>query len=291
MLNKLVALVCVMCMLSYAHAGTLSIGTISVRGDMRIDNHLVRGDATLFNGSVIETAKASADLRLGKGDSIFLAADSRGTLYRDHLVLERGQSEVTTKSYFGIEAAGLHISPAVPNSHGVVVLQSKEKVDVAASDGEFKVTNDQGILVAIVRPGKALSLNVIASGRNGAMGADPTTVIVSGVVIKENGKYFVTDSKTAVRFELTGSNLDAWVDKAADISGTVSGAEGANGAQILQVSKIENIQLGGTGGTTPGVTGMSLGAKAAIIGGISAAGTVVGFAAAGTFTGTTPASR
>ena len=92
MIDKLKVLVVVLCMLSYAEAGTVSIGTASARGDMRVDNNMVTDSATLFEGSVVETGQASADLHLGAGTEITMASSSRGTLYRDHLVLQQGAS-------------------------------------------------------------------------------------------------------------------------------------------------------------------------------------------------------
>ena len=67
MIDGLKVLLVVVCMLSNAEAGTVLIGTASARGDMRVDNYTVKGGATLFDGSVVETGQASADLHLGAG--------------------------------------------------------------------------------------------------------------------------------------------------------------------------------------------------------------------------------
>ena len=75
--------------------GSVSIGTVSARGDFRLDSHVVRGNATLFNGSVVETGVATADLRVGKSAAITMSTNSRGTLYSDRLVLQQGESELT----------------------------------------------------------------------------------------------------------------------------------------------------------------------------------------------------
>ena len=53
MLKKLQAVIVLLCMISYAEAGTVSIGTASVRGDMRVDSYTVNGNATLFDLSLI----------------------------------------------------------------------------------------------------------------------------------------------------------------------------------------------------------------------------------------------
>ena len=128
MIDKLKVLVVVLCMLSFAEAGTVSIGTASARGDMRVDSHIVKGGATLFDGSVVETGQASADLHLGEGTEITMASSSRGTLYRDHLVLQQGASELSASSPFKLEAEGLRVIPSEPNSHAVVSLRAGNTV-------------------------------------------------------------------------------------------------------------------------------------------------------------------
>src|ERR1035438_2849300 len=120
MLRKLQVAAVMSCMLSYAAAGTVSIGTASARGDMRVDSYTVKGNATLFDGSVVETGQATADLRLNKGTEITMSTGSRGTLYRDHLVLQRGESELAANSSFQLEANGFRVTPSEPNSRGVV---------------------------------------------------------------------------------------------------------------------------------------------------------------------------
>ncbi len=50
MFKKLQVAAVLLCLLSYAEAVTVSIGTASVRGDMRVDSYTVKGNATLFDG-------------------------------------------------------------------------------------------------------------------------------------------------------------------------------------------------------------------------------------------------
>ena len=79
MKSKLPAVLMILSTFSYAAAGTTAIGTVSARGDMRVDGYRVNGDATLFDGTVVETGQASAASLLDKGVEIKLAQDSRGT--------------------------------------------------------------------------------------------------------------------------------------------------------------------------------------------------------------------
>ena len=135
MFRKLQVVAALFSMLSYSVAGTVSIGTASARGDMRVDNYTVKGNATLFEGSVLETGQATADLRLYKGTEITMSTNSRGTLYKDHLLLQQGESELVASSLFQLEANGLHVTPNEPNSRGVVSLKPGNTVEVAALNG------------------------------------------------------------------------------------------------------------------------------------------------------------
>src|SRR5664280_2661127 len=132
MFKKLQVAAILLCMLSNATAGTVSIGTASARGDMRVDSYVVKGNATLFDGSVVETGQATADLRLDKGTQITMATSSRGTLYRDRLVPQQGESELAASSSFQLEANGLHVTPNTPNSRGVVSLKAGNTVEAVS---------------------------------------------------------------------------------------------------------------------------------------------------------------
>ena len=106
--------------LANASAGTVAIGTASARGDMRVDQYKVNGNATLFDGSVIETDQATADLRLDKGVAVTLSTGSRATLYHDHLVLQKGMSELSSASAFQVDASNLRVTANASDSRGVV---------------------------------------------------------------------------------------------------------------------------------------------------------------------------
>jgi hypothetical protein len=232
MLRKLQVVAVLMCMLTYAEAGTVSIGTASARGDMRVDSYVVKGNATLFDGSVVETGQASADLRLGKGTAITMSTDSRGTLYRDHLVLHRGESEVAASPSFKLEANGLRVTPSEPNSRGVVSLKAGNTVEVAALNGSFGVTNVNGVLLASVRHGQVASFAMQAGGApNGFSGV--------GMISYENGHYYLTDNAN-VKYELTGKDLKKYVGTKSVVTGTVQvvSAPGGGTASVITVSSI-----------------------------------------------------
>jgi hypothetical protein len=213
-LKKLHVMAILLCMSSYAAAGTVSIGTVSARGDMRVDSYVVKGNATLFDGSVVETGQATADLRLDKGTQITMSTSSRGTLYRNRLVLQQGESELAASSSFQLEANGLHVTPNTPNSRGVVSLKAGNTVEVEALNGGFGVTNDHGVLLASVPSGRVVLFAMQQAGGN------PTQFSDVGTVSYGNGHYYLTDN-AGEKFELTCKDYKRYVGKEVKLSGTV----------------------------------------------------------------------
>jgi hypothetical protein len=260
----------------YAMAGTASIGTASARGDMRVDSYLVKGNATLFDGSVVETGQASADLRLGKGTEITMATGSRGTLYRDHLVLQQGGSELAASSSFQLDANGLRITPNEPNSRGMVSMKPGNTVEVAVLTGSFGVKSNHGVLLASVRPGRVVSFAMQA-------GAGSTDFSGKGMISYENGHYYLTTDEN-VKYEVIGKDLKRYVGTKVQISGSVRPAttptDGTAGTIIVSSMRINGA-----------ATGLST-ADILIIGGTSVgAATGIGYALYATNQSTSGASR
>ena len=232
MIDKLKVLVVVLCMISFAEAGTVSIGTASARGDMRVDSYTVKGGATLFDGSVVETGQASADLHLGEGTEITMASNSRGTLYRDHLVLQQGASELSASSPFKLETVGLSVVPEEPHSHAVVSLRTGSTVEVEALTGSFGVTTEQGVMLASVRPGRAVSFAMQAGGAS-------TDFSGVGMVSYEGGHYYLNTAEH-VKYELTCKDFKkfAWT-KSLVISGKFQAPAVPGGPSAICVNSIK----------------------------------------------------
>jgi hypothetical protein len=198
---------------------------------MRVDSYMVRGNATLFDGSVVETGQASAVLRLENGARIAMETSSRGVLHRDRFVLQRGTSELTASTSFQIEANGLHFTPSHANSRGVISITSGDTVEVAALTGSFGVTDDLGFLLANVSPGRSMSF---------AIQADKNSLACTGTgqISLEGGNYFLTIASTGVKYELVGKDLAKLrgylAGESFTIKGTiVSGATPADGAAAV----------------------------------------------------------
>ncbi len=244
--KKLPAAVMLLSMLPYATAGTSAIGTASARGDMRVDGYSVKGDATLFNGSVVESGQASVALRLSKGGEAKLATDSRGAFYSDRMVLQHGSTEWTPASNYAVNADGLLVAPDAPHSRGVVSVSKANTVEVAALTGGFRVSDSRGLLLAHVTPGHALSFGSLQAATEGSY-----QVTATGAFTESAGHYYLKTTDTGMLYEVQGSNLQNLVGKTVTVSGTLDpNIQPAGGASSV-------ITASGTSAQTPAAQGSS----------------------------------
>ncbi len=234
-------------------AASTAIGTASARGDIRIDGYAITGNATLFDGTAVETSQASATLRIQNGTEIKLATDSMGTLYRDHMVLLHGSSEVSTSSAFRLDAGGISVVPASGNARGVVSVSGLGNVQVAALSGDLKVTSSSGQVLASVRPGVPLSF---------ALQAGSSGVTYSGTLTTSGGNYYITDSNGVMHQviekdadgHITVQDLQHFVGKevtlAASVDASLSPAGGASNVLVVSnISRVGGAMQAGAGGS------------------------------------------
>src|SRR6476620_3699714 len=125
----------------------VGIGMVNAGGPFQVDHARVVGNATLFNGTLIETGKVAGDLQLNTGARMQLASESRAVVFQDRLVLERGVGQLQGTGY-KIEALTLRIVADEPVTSARVTLNGVTRVQVAALQGRVHVTNSQGLLVA-----------------------------------------------------------------------------------------------------------------------------------------------
>jgi len=257
---------------SYASAfgATNSIGTVSARGDVRVDGDTVWGNGTLFDGTTVQTGQATATLRLDNGTEIMLAINSHGVVYGDHLVLLQGKSQLKTfGTPFILEASGLRVVPSGPNSLGVVSLGPAKTIDVAAVTGDFRVVDDASLSVAHVSHGATISFPAAQSAA--APGGSPF-IGVGGKVTHENGNYYLT-TDLGVKYQLvTGEELKGFTGKSVTVSGFLQTPSTPSAVSQLLVTSIDI-----SGAKTAG-TGMSGQAKALIgvgVGGGAAAAAII----------------
>ena len=274
-------LTAVICLLFVAMAAPLSIGFIKSTGDFRVDGSTIRQNGTVFDGNLIETTAARSVIELASVE-ITLSPDSRAKVYRDHTILEKGTGVVKETGNHVIEADTLRISSSAKDTVVQVDVTSPSNITVAARSGAAEVRSASGVLVASVRPGLALAF--------GSQAGAATAFDMTGTEEFKDGKYFLTDDTTHVTVQMEGPDLAKFAGKCVEVTGSIiPGATPLSPAsQLIAVATIKASSCrtgagpGGGAGAAVG-TGLSTGAKIAIIGGVAAAGTVAGLAAAGSF--------
>lgn len=275
MARKSCLLAMILIAFSYAHAseGTGPIGTLIARGNVRVDGYSVWGNATLFNGTAVETGQASATLRLDSGTEIQLAINSRGVVYRNHLVLLEGRSLVkSSNSPFLLEADGLRVAPSGPNIQGVVSLSPANTVDVAAVTGEFRIVDETGLSLAHVSTGAAMSFKSVSAQQAEAPQGGSYLDGVVGLVSVDGGNYILT-SDSNVKYQLvTGKDLRKFTGKKVIVSGFTQAASDSGGLTELEVSSID---INGSKGAAVAQGGMSS-SKKVLIGVVIAGGAAAG---------------
>ena len=283
-IRALMALVCVGS-ITFCFGGGAAIGIAMVNGTATVDSSSIRGNTSVLEGSVVETTKGTSQLSLDGGARLNFGAESRGKVYRDHVVLEKGMGQVHGGSNFPLFANALHVVGSGSDSTVRVAVKDNKSILVGAVTGEAQVLNSHGLLLAKVMPGKTFEFDQEAGAAAQAK--------VSGCVEKRGGKYYVRDETTGVMSEITGAGLDQYVRKHVDVSGSIDTAAtpGAGATQVVRVSAGGVTSSGAAGCPTPAGMGaahgygggVSHGAAVAIVAGVSIAAILGGLAAAGTF--------
>jgi hypothetical protein len=241
----------------------------------------VQDNATVFDGSTIETGKTSSLVNLRNGSRVELGTLSRGRLFRDHLILERGGGEFRARSPFRVEALSLRITPSGGDSYGRISVVDGRTVEVAAVSGDLRVASVNGVVLANIAPGMALTFN--------PQDAAPGTTTVTGCLQKSGDHYLLTDDTSNVVFEVQGRDAAKMAGRRVQITGSaVAGATPAAGAtQVIQSSS--GTSLAATCSVPPATgsadrsgkagTGMTTASKAVIAGVIiGGVGTAIGVA-------------
>ena len=250
--------------LSYMLAASPAIGTASARGSLRIDGSSINGNASLFDGSAIETDAATTTLHIGNGINIQLASGSRGKVFHDHLLLERGDSEFTNLGSFQVQANTINVSSSDSSARGVIRMKDSKTIEVASLNGGFDVKSQGGFLLGKVIPGRSLAFSLQDGGATA-----PTTV--AGMLTKKDGNYFLTAPGSGLVYQVSGKNLDNLVGKNVTINGTLD----PNAKPVRPASSVLIVasasKLGGAA-----AAGMAGGTKLIIAGVVVAAATGTG---------------
>src|SRR5437879_5584592 len=99
-----------------------------VSGLAKVDNSDIRGNASILDGSVVETAKGTSRIALQSGARVELASDSLGKVYQDHVVLEKGMGQLHAASNFQVVANELRVSGTGSDSTLRVAVKDNKRV-------------------------------------------------------------------------------------------------------------------------------------------------------------------
>ena len=220
-------------------ASDAAIGVAIARGQFQVDNAVVSGNSTVFEGAHLQTGAFSSSINLHNGTRLALGPESRAKVMTAHLLLEKGLGEVQASSSYQIEARTLRISPSHPKSIARVLIDGERKVRVEAVEGPVKVFNHSGILVARVNPGLALSFEPQA--------AQEDSFQVEGCLLMKQGKPVLLDQTTNQMLELRGADVSQHVCNRVRVAGSaIRGATPMPGAaQVIQIRAVERTATAG----------------------------------------------
>ena len=264
-----------------ASASAPVIGIASSQTGVTLDNAKVSGNASVFDGSTLQTEGYSR-IHLNNGTRLDLSAGSRATVYSNHISLERGMGEIQNAGGFEVDTKTLKIRGAEAGSIArVKVADNNKMVYVTALNAPVNVLNRDGLLVARVAPGLPLSFIPQAAGA--------TVFENTGCVLQKSGAAILVDETGNQVFELRGMDLRKVIGSHVKISGSIDSsakttAEGAT--QVVKVSKADITKKGGCASVatkvkaTTSAAGLAAGAAGAGAAGAAGAGAAAGAAGA-----------
>jgi hypothetical protein len=239
--------------LPLASAVPPAIGFVTATAAVELDASPVARHGTLFEGSTVETLNAGSQIEIPKAAKVYLGSASRAQMFRDHMILQKGDSEVSGATRYWVQARGLRIDSLEPSAVATVSLRGDKKVVVMALGGPVRVVNAQGVAIAWVKAGRTLQLETQANG------AAPVASTLTGCLQKIDGRYFLVDQTTAVKVELKGPGLDGQVANQVTITGISDASTVASGAsQVIDATSVTQISthcVVPTDGTAPAGTG------------------------------------
>lgn len=253
-------------------AGTSGIGVAVANGAFMLDSSKVTGNATIFEGNALETSGAASMLRLNSGVRIKLDADTRGRVYHDRALLERGSGTFELGGSFQVLAGALRISGATESSASSarIGFRGVKTVQIAALQGSVRVQTLFGVVVANMPAGEAFEFTAPTDD-------DEYVTKMTGRVRREGARYFLEDEISKVQVELRGDLVAKHAGQRVVVNGVMRA--GVNGTPILQVSEL-TVEPGESKRGAGGVAAAGGVSHTAVIAGVVVAGAGAGAAVA-----------
>jgi hypothetical protein len=289
-----------------------AIGVVTASGHFILDRSEVWGNATLFDGGKIETGTASSEAALRNGVKIQMASASSATVGESQLTLTKGTGQVSATEDYQVSAGDLAIRSVAGASRVRVAWLAGGAVEVTALSGAARVANRTGLVLASIPAGRRMDF---------AMQAATGVVTRTGCLLSKDGRFLIQDQNTQEVLEVRGDNLATQVGNRVTITGTASALRPALAAAsgIVNTTTVVLQETGGclsvaaaldaqteptnaAAATTPNQpavapakapvptpkTGMSTGAKVAIIAAVAGGGAGAAIALGGKKKSTSP---
>ncbi len=217
-----------------------SIGVAITKGEFRIDNHTVSGNATIFDGNTLETLTNPSELRIQGGVRVLLDSGSSAKVFGGRLVLERGHGEWDNNQGYPVEALGLRVVPAGGASAGRIAYSGERRIQIAALRGGLRVMNAGGSVVAVMVPGMALEFQPQAPA-----GAQ-LPFEMTGCVEQRDGRFVLRDLIAGVIEEIRGDRLDREVGNVVEVVAFELPKEQpvAGAMEVVQVTRLRRVRRG-----------------------------------------------
>ncbi len=272
------------------HAAAPAIGVVTSSGSFQMNHERVSGNGTVFEGAAIQTEEDTSRVRLKGGAWVELAAESRATIFADHVRLEAGFGELQAGSGFQVEALGLRIRTGAPRALARIRLDGGNTVLVGAVHGPVRVYSQSGLLVANVAAGAAFSFQPDA--------AAPDEFRIAGCLLTKDKHYIVVAATGNQTVEVQGENVAAEAGNRVEVTGkALPGIKPVAGASL--VIQVKTLQETGRGGCVAAATAVNASTKpaeatkshtGAIIAGVAVAAAGGGVAAAVCCKGSKPST-
>jgi hypothetical protein len=210
---------------------------ISAAGTIRLNHSSIWGNATLFEGTTVETTEASGNLALTNGVRMQLGAQSRASVFENRVVLEKGSTQVANRDGYLVEALGLKIASDA-GARMKVALTSGGHIEVAALSGTTRVRGEGGVLLAAIPAGGGLTF---------AFQGGAATVMRTGCLVYKSDHFLLQDDNTSEVLELSGPGLSANVGNHVDVTGSIATARPVVSPATL-VMNVSGVTLKTAGG-------------------------------------------
>ncbi len=136
----------------HALAASATIGIATAKGDFRVDESSVAGNATLFDGTAVETGGTTGEVKLSNS-RVALDTKTRTRVYQGHMVLDQGKVQWSGPE-LRMEAGLLNVE-ALDNRSTAIVVRKGTSVVVGALSGNVKVMAKNGAMLRMVSGGSA----------------------------------------------------------------------------------------------------------------------------------------